>query len=77
MPYVKGLARKLADKNVRANMVSPGNVYFKGGGTSSRAQPECSNRLGRNPTGRIGTEEVANAVVFLASRAPASSPAPT
>src|SRR3954454_19970289 len=30
-PYVKGLARNLAAKNVRANMVSPGNVYFKGG----------------------------------------------
>src|SRR3954454_8188311 len=31
VPYVKGLARNLAAKNVRANMVSPGNVFFAGG----------------------------------------------
>jgi 3-oxoacyl-[acyl-carrier protein] reductase len=31
IPYVKGLARNLAAKNIRANVVSPGNVYFKGG----------------------------------------------
>ena len=31
VPYVKALARNLAAKNIRANMVSPGNVYFKGG----------------------------------------------
>src|SRR5205814_1895367 len=30
VPYVKGLARNLAAKNVRANMVSPGNVFFTG-----------------------------------------------
>src|SRR5262249_7932949 len=30
-PYVKALARNLAPKNIRANMVSPGNVYFEGG----------------------------------------------
>ena len=31
VPYVKALARNLAAKNIRANMVSPGNVYFEGG----------------------------------------------
>ncbi|MGH7030903.1 MAG: SDR family NAD(P)-dependent oxidoreductase, partial [Stellaceae bacterium] len=31
IPYVKALARNLAAKGVRVNMVSPGNVYFKGG----------------------------------------------
>src|SRR5204862_2421690 len=31
IPSVKGLARNLAGKNVRASIVSPGNVYFKGG----------------------------------------------
>src|ERR1700722_7461573 len=31
IPYIKGLARNLAAKNVRANLVSPGNVYFEGG----------------------------------------------
>src|SRR5437764_9535243 len=38
IPYVKGLARNLAAKNVRANMVSPGNVYFKGGVWNMPAQ---------------------------------------
>jgi 3-oxoacyl-[acyl-carrier protein] reductase len=72
VPYVKGLARNLAPKNVRANMVSPGNVYFKGGvwNTVEERNPEMfASMLARNPTGRMGTpEEVANAVVFLASR---------
>jgi 3-oxoacyl-[acyl-carrier protein] reductase len=71
IPYVKGLARNLADKNVRANMVSPGNVYFKGGvwNIVEQRNPEMfASMLARNPTGRMGTpEEVANAVVFLAS----------
>jgi 3-oxoacyl-[acyl-carrier protein] reductase len=71
VPYVKGLARNLAAKNVRANMVSPGNVYFKGGvwNITEERNPEMFKAmLARNPTGRMGTpEEVANAVVFLAS----------
>ena len=71
IPYVKGLARNLAAKNVRANLVSPGNVYFKGGvwGIVEERNPEMfKSMLARNPTGRMGTpEEVANAVVFLAS----------
>ena len=71
VPYVKGLARNLAAKNVRANLVSPGNVYFKGGvwNTVEERNPEMfAAMLARNPTGRMGSpEEVANAVVFLAS----------
>ena len=71
IPYVKGLARNLALKNVRANLVSPGNVYFKGGvwNTVEERNPEMFKAmLARNPTGRMGTpQEVANAVVFLAS----------
>ncbi len=63
--YVKGLARNLAAKNVRANMVSPGNVYFKGGvwNIVEERNPEMfASMLARNPTGRMGTlEEVANA----------------
>jgi 3-oxoacyl-[acyl-carrier protein] reductase len=71
IPYVKGLARNLAAKNIRANLVSPGNVYFKGGvwNIVEERNPEMfKSMLARNPTGRMGTpEEVANAVVFLAS----------
>jgi NAD(P)-dependent dehydrogenase (short-subunit alcohol dehydrogenase family) len=71
VPYVKGLARNLAAKNIRANMVSPGNVYFKGGVwhiTEQRNPQLFASMVARNPTGRMGTpEEVANAVVFLAS----------
>jgi 3-oxoacyl-[acyl-carrier protein] reductase len=71
IPYVKALARNLAPKGVRANMVSPGNVYFKGGvwNTVEERNPALfKEMLSRNPMGRMGTpEEVANAVVFLAS----------
>jgi 3-oxoacyl-[acyl-carrier protein] reductase len=71
VPYVKALARNLAGKGVRANMVSPGNVYFKGGvwNTVEERDPERFKRmLSLNPMGRMGRpEEVANAVVFLAS----------
>ena len=71
LPYIKGLARDLASKKVRANVVSPGSVYFKGGtwDLMERKNPERYRQaLARNPTGRMATpEEVANAVVFLAS----------
>jgi 3-oxoacyl-[acyl-carrier protein] reductase len=70
-PYVKALARNLAAKNIRANMVSPGNVYFKGGvwNVVEETNPALfQTMLSRNPMGRMGTPaEVANAVVFLAS----------
>jgi len=71
VPYVKAISRNLAPKQIRANMVSPGNVYFKGGvwNTVEEQQPELfRTMLSRNPMGRMGTpEEVASAVVFLAS----------
>jgi 3-oxoacyl-[acyl-carrier protein] reductase len=71
IPYVKALARNLAGKNIRANMVSPGNVYFKGGvwNVVEESNPALfQTMLARNPMGRMATpEEVANAVVFLAS----------
>jgi len=69
--YVSGLAFDLAAKGIRANVVSPGNVYFDGGVWQNieSSQPEFfAEALGLNPTGRMGTpEETAYAVVMLAS----------
>ncbi len=69
--YVSGLAFQLAGKGIRANVVSPGNVYFEAGFWQNveRANPEAYEAaLALNPTGRMGTaEETAYAVVMLAS----------
>jgi len=71
VPYMKSTARNHAGKNIRVNMVSPGTVYFKGGvwHVREQKQPEFFKAaLARNPMGRMGKpEEVADAVVFLAS----------
>jgi 3-oxoacyl-[acyl-carrier protein] reductase len=73
VPYIKGLAVQLAPDNVRANLVSPGTVYFEGGvwhRVQQLAVEMYKNALSRNPMGRMGTpQEVANAVVFLSSPA--------
>jgi 3-oxoacyl-[acyl-carrier protein] reductase len=70
VPYVKALARNLAARNIRANMVSPGNVYFQGGVWNVVEQNNPAvfqTMLARNPMGRMATPaEVATAVVFLA-----------
>jgi 3-oxoacyl-[acyl-carrier protein] reductase len=70
--YTQGLAYQLAGR-VRANTVSPGNVYFPGGVWESIEQnnPDLyGHALGLNPTGRMATpQEVARAVTFLASPA--------
>jgi 3-oxoacyl-[acyl-carrier protein] reductase len=71
--YGAGLSRDLAPKGMRANVVSPGSIYFENGvwGDAKRNSPEMySTMLARNPMGRMGRpEEVANAVAFLASPA--------
>jgi 3-oxoacyl-[acyl-carrier protein] reductase len=71
--YTQGLAFQLAGKNIRANSVSPGNTYFEGGVWNSikDGNPELYKAaLALNPTGRMGTpQEMANAAVFLGSRA--------
>jgi NAD(P)-dependent dehydrogenase (short-subunit alcohol dehydrogenase family) len=71
--YAQGLAYNLAAKGIRANTVSPGNIYFKGGVWEKIEQnmPDLYARaLALNPTGRMGRpEETARAAVFLASPA--------
>jgi NAD(P)-dependent dehydrogenase (short-subunit alcohol dehydrogenase family) len=73
--YMQGLASQLAAKGIRANSVSPGNVYFDGGVWQSieQNQPEFfATAVNLNPTGRMATpDEIARTVVFVAS--PASS----
>ena len=69
--YVAQLAHSLAPKGVRANTVSPGNTYVAGGvwGGVEKANPDLfQSQMALNPMGRMARpEEVANAVVFLAS----------
>lgn len=69
--YMAQLAHTLAPEGVRANTVSPGNTYIADGvwGSIERENPALfKSQMAKNPMGRMGTaEEVANAVVFLAS----------
>lgn len=71
--YTQGLAYQLAGKGIRANTVSPGNTYFPGGVWSDIEQNNPTlfrEALALNPTGRMARpEEIARAVVFLASPA--------
>jgi len=69
--YIAGLAFQLAERGVRANVVSPGNTYFEGGVWQQIEQgdPDLYRfAMGLNPTGRMGRpEDSAKAVVFLCS----------
>jgi len=69
--YIKGLTQQYPSKKIRANVVSPGMVYFEGGvwHRIENNKPEVfKSRLARNPMGRMGTpQDIANAVTFLAS----------
>jgi 3-oxoacyl-[acyl-carrier protein] reductase len=69
--YASQLGAAAAPHGVRVNAVSPGPIHVEDGfwGDVARAQPDAYKATAaRHPLGRLGTpEEVANAVVFLAS----------
>lgn len=71
--HAGNMAQVLAPQGVRVNVVSPGPVYFEGGTWAmiEKAAPKVYEATVRDcPQGRMGTpQEVASAVVFLASPA--------
>jgi len=69
----KSMARELAPRGVRVNSVAPGSILFPGGSWDKRLREEPEKIAAfverELPLGRFGTpEEVADVVVFLASR---------
>ena len=71
--YMKSLARHVAPMGIRANAVSPGTTYFKGGfwhDVEVNDPKGFAETIAENPFGRMANpDEIANAVVFLASSA--------
>jgi len=69
--YIKGLAKQNAAKHIRANVVSPGMVYFEGGiwHRVEQGMPDFfKESLAQNPMGRMASpRDIADAAVFLAS----------
>ena len=71
--YIKSLARDLAPRGIRANVVSPGTTLFEDGywGGVQRDQPAAfAEAIAANPMGHMATpEDIARAVAFVASPA--------
>jgi 3-oxoacyl-[acyl-carrier protein] reductase len=71
--YVQGLAFQHAAKGIRANTISPGDVYFDEGfwGDVERNDPGLfKEEMASIPMGRMASgEELARAIVFVASPA--------
>jgi 3-oxoacyl-[acyl-carrier protein] reductase len=71
--YMKALARTVAPKGIRANVVSPGSTFFEGGAWDRirRQEPaRFQDAVRMIPMGRMARpEEIANVVVFTASPA--------
>lgn len=69
--YMKSLARHVGPMGIRANVVSPGTTFFKGGYWDEvrLSNPKrYADNIEFNPLGRMATpEEIATVVVFLAS----------
>lgn len=70
--YVKSLARHVAAKGIRANVVSPGTTLFEGGfwdRVRINDPKSFAANVAANPMGRMARpEEIADAAVYLASR---------
>jgi 3-oxoacyl-[acyl-carrier protein] reductase len=71
--WTLGQAQVLGTRGIRCNVVSPGPVFVEGGDwdTIRSAKPEFYEAtVASHPSGRLGlTQDVANAVAFLAGRA--------
>ena len=71
--YANELAQNFGRDGIRANVVSPGAVYFPGGSwdKTKQAQPDFYHNVEKAiPLGRLGTgEELARIIVFVASPA--------
>jgi len=70
--HSKSMAMELAPKRIRVNCVAPGSIDFPGGfweGVNNSNKAFYDMVLSGIPSGRMGKpEEVANAIVFLASQ---------
>lgn len=71
--YANDLAQQYGKDGIRANVISPGAVWFEGGSWDQRKQesPKFYAAVEKAiPLGRLGTaEELARAIVFVASPA--------
>jgi len=69
--YMKSLARHVAPKGIRANIVSPGTTYFEGGfwdEVKKNDPAKFADTIAFNPMGRMATpQEIADVTVYLSS----------
>ena len=72
LAYTKSLSRNLADKKIRVNMVSPGNIIFPGGNWDKKQKSDPANihkmLEQKVPLRMFGSpEDIGNVVAFLLS----------